>query len=129
MKLHIIILLLLFSVAVYAQKTPRLLENPAKLELIQKTIRQMYNWELSQAQSNLSSFSKGFEKHPAVPFTKAMIMYWQNAPLDLFGTVFPKHEKLLLEASDLAETMLDEDEEDIEAIFFKMAARSLLMKY
>ncbi|MGB0522158.1 MAG: hypothetical protein ACPGJS_04320 [Flammeovirgaceae bacterium] len=124
-----LVFLLLISVSSYAQKIPHLLDNPEKLELIKKSILQMYNWELTQAEASLQKFSSGYEKHPAVPFTKAMIMYWRNAPLDLFGNVFPKHEKLLIEASDLAEQMLDENEEDIEAIFFKMSARSLLMKY
>jgi len=128
-KYIVLALLLLLLSPIYAQKIPRLLDNPEKLKLVQNTILQMYNWELSQAEANLASFSKGFEKHPAVPFTKAMILYWRNAPLDLFGSNFTKHEKLLLEASDLAEEMLDEDDEDLEGIFFKMASRSLLMKY
>ena len=132
MKLRIItyILTCLFiSYKGFTQSTPHLLDNPEKLELAKQAILKMYNWELPQANACLQKFRVGFEEHPAVPFTEAMIMYWKHAPLDLYGNVFPKHEKLLIQASDLAEKMLEKDEEDMEAIFFKMSARSLLMKY
>lgn len=131
MKRPLLLFLLLFltGFAQAQQVTPHLLDHPEKLKLAQKSILSMYNWELAKAESYLANLSPGFENHPVVPFTKAMIMYWQNAPLNLYGTTFTKHEEMLVQAAELADKMLENDEEDMEGIFFKMAARSLLMKY
>lgn len=130
MRYRILFFILIISSSfAHAQKVPHLFQTPEKLALMKTTLRQMYNWEFSKAEANLSQFRVGYENHPAVPFTEAMILFWRNAPMNLFSNDFAKHEKLVVEASDLADKMLEEDEEDMEAIFFKMAARSLLMKY
>lgn len=123
-------LLLLLGSASNTYAQGHILKDPKRLSQIQETVECLYRWDLDKAEVLINNFSKGIEKHPVVPFAKAMVIYWRMAPINFSDTKqYPRHLELLRQTSDYADAMLEKDEEDIEAKFFKMASKSMVMKH
>ncbi len=127
--LIVLAFLLLFNCSFAQSNLYKLLEDKPKLALVKKSINSMYNWEFEQANNYIDQLAEDIPNHPAVPFARGMVIYWQIAPVDFTSSEYERHLELLEEASGLAEKRLDIDEEDIEGQFFKMASRSLIMKH
>jgi tetratricopeptide (TPR) repeat protein len=121
--------LLAFGAAWAQPKGYRLLQDEHRLGIARKVMKKMYNWEFQEAEALIAQLGKGIEGHPVEPFAKAMLLYWKHVPIDFTAETHKRHVALLEEASAAADRILEEDEKDLEGIFFKMASRSLLMKH
>lgn len=87
--------------------------------LVTSGINQIYNIEFENADSTFTKLEKEFPKHPAGKFFKAMIIWWKitlDPDNENYDELF---EDKLEEVIDFCDELLDEDEKNVDAIFFK----------
>lgn len=95
----------------------------------QKAITFLYDWKFDSALVYIDAVKENYANHPASPFLEAMILYWQNVPKPLTDSTYQKHLELINRSIEITEQMLDEDDDNIEAIFFNLTGRGILMRY
>lgn len=90
--------------------------------LINKGINEIYNIKFEEAEKTFAEVQKLYPQHPAGKFFDAMIMWWKIM-LDMNNEEFDDiFEEKLEEVIDFCEEILDEDEENVDALFFKGGA-------
>lgn len=105
---------------------PQLLEDRAAQELSGLTLQKTYNWEFQKARQLIEELRPKYSKHPVLPFLEAMVLSWENMPLEKSNSNFSAFSRKLQEVIDFAKPMLDKNGENVEGIFFSMLAYSLL---
>ena len=113
--LSVLTLLLFFTVSVFPQK-------PGYDSLVTAGINQIYSIKFTEAEKTFQLLKKDYPTHPASRFFFAMIDWWKiilseenEEQDDLF------YEKID-ETVDFCDEILDDDPENIDAIFFKGGA-------
>ena len=104
-------------------------DNYSKKNLANKTVKAVYNWEHKQAKQLLTEYAIDQQNSPVAPFVEAMILYWQHFPFQKKSRPYNLHIQLLKKAVKLAEVRLDRQENDYEASFIKLSARSIIMRH
>lgn len=90
--------------------------------LINTGIHQIYNIKFNQAEKTFALVDKLYPEHPAGKFFDAMIVWWKimlDQKNEQFDEIF---EDKLEEVIDFCDDILDEDSENVDAIFFKGGA-------
>jgi tetratricopeptide (TPR) repeat protein len=113
------IALLIFLFAINSQ----LNGQDAKFDsIVVKGIRQIYSIEFEQANKTFNQLIADYPKHPAGKFFLAMLDWWRI----LLDTSTEERDELFFikieEVIDLCDKLLDEDPENIDAMFFKGGA-------
>lgn len=110
-----IIIALLFTTSLFAETT-------RFDSLINVGINQIYSLEFKKAENTFQIVQQEFPKHPAGKFFDAMIIWWKIM-LDQDNEKFDEQfEDKLEKVIDFCDDLLDEDDENIDAIFFKGGA-------
>lgn len=118
MKIKLFAVLILFTLL-----NSITLSNPAKLDsLIKEGIHQIYSLKFEQADSTFLKVRTDYPKHPAGKFFDAMILWWKIL-LDLDNESYDDefYDKLD-ETIEFCDDLLDENENNVEAVFFKGGA-------
>ena len=110
-----IILLLFLSISIFAKQ--QVLDS-----LIVTGIHQIYSIDFEQAEKTFEIVRNEYPDHPAGKFFDAMIVWWKIL-LDLRSEIYDDllREKLN-EVIDKCDEILDEDENNVDALFFKGGA-------
>ena len=90
--------------------------------LVNVGITQIYNIKFDQAENTFKYLEKKYPTHPASKFFDAMIVWWKimlDQNNEDYDDLF---EDKLEEVIDFCDDILDEDEENVDAIFFKGGA-------
>lgn len=90
--------------------------------LINAGIYQIYNIKFNQAEKTFSLVDKLYPEHPAGKFFDAMIVWWKimlDQQNEQYDEIF---EDKLEEVIDFCDDILDDDSENVDAIFFKGGA-------
>lgn len=120
-NLHIKIGLVLIIVSLFIPK--RVFSDTAKFDsLINAGISQIYNIKFEEAEEIFTQVENLYPKHPAGKFFKAMIIWWKivlDQNNDEYDDLF---EDKLEEVIDFCDDILDEDENNVDALFFKGGA-------
>ena len=85
----------------------------------------IYNFKFKEAGIIIGQIKQKYPKHPAIPFLKAMTLYWRYVPLTQNSDKFPEFDKYMDETISKAEVILNKDKQNIEGIYFKMLGYSL----
>jgi len=90
--------------------------------LIERGIHQIYSIEFEEAEETFATIRADYPEHPAGKFFDAMIVWWRIL-LDLRSEIYDDllRDKLEL-VIDQCDDILDEDETNVDAIFFKGGA-------
>lgn len=118
MKIQTIILIitLLFSNKIFFAQTARF------DSLINTGINQIYYIEFEEAQKTFDLVQKDYPKHPAGKFFDAMIVWWKIM-LDMDNEEYDDiFEDKLDDEIDFCDDLLDENDKNVDAIFFKGGA-------
>ncbi len=111
----IFMFLVFFSESAFAQT--------AKFDsLVNSGINQIYNIKFTDAEKTFNKLEQDFPKHPAGKFFKAMIIWWKimlDQTDEQFDEIF---EDKLEEVIDFCDDLLDENENNVDALFFKGGA-------
>lgn len=102
--------------------------KPEMLNKVSQGVDKMYNYEFEAAQEIFEEIYKSYPNHPVTPFLKGMLIYWQNSPLTVDSKAFTLFKENMDKTSELAEVFLEEDENDLEGVFFDMSAREVLLQ-
>ncbi|MBK7104266.1 MAG: hypothetical protein IPH62_03180 [Ignavibacteriae bacterium] len=87
--------------------------------LLNLGINQIYNIKFDEAEKTFSHVQKDFPKHPAGKFFDAMIVWWKimiDQDNEEYDEIF---EEKLENVIDFCDDLLDENDENVDAIFFK----------
>ncbi|MFZ1291877.1 MAG: tetratricopeptide repeat protein [Melioribacteraceae bacterium] len=87
--------------------------------LLNLGINQIYNIKFDDAEKTFSKVQKEFPKHPAGKFFDAMIVWWKimiDQDNEEYDEIF---EEKLENVIDFCDDLLDENDENVDAIFFK----------
>lgn len=95
----------------------------------QRAITCLYNWNFDSAHWYTDKVKENYSEHPVVPFLDAMLLFWENIPKPLTDSMYVEHIKLIEKSVAITQEMLEEDENNIEAIFFNLTGRGVLMRY
>jgi len=118
LKIKIIITLLLFSSAAFAQNY----DWKRYDSLVVAGINQIYGIKFDAAEKTFTTVEKEFVLHPAGKFFKAMITWWRIA-VDLDNETLDDHfYKQVEEVMDMCDDMLDKNPKNADAVFFKGGA-------
>ena len=117
MTKYIALLIFLFAF------TLQIMGQDAKFDsIVVKGIRQIYSIELKQADKTFNKLIADYPKHPAGKFFLAMLDWWRI----LLDTFTEQRDELFFdkieEVIDHCDNILDEDSENIDALFFKGGA-------
>ena len=115
-KIKSILLFILFlSITSYAQSV-------TFDSLVTDGINSIYNIKFDEAELTFSKLEKEYPNHPAGKFFKSMIIWWKIM-LDQDNEVYDElFEDRLEDVIDFCDEILDENDEDIDALFFKGGA-------
>lgn len=87
--------------------------------LLNLGVSQIYNMKFGEAEKTFSKVQKDFPKHPAGKFFDAMIVWWKimiDQDNEEYDEMF---EDRLENVIDFCDDLLDENEKNVDAIFFK----------
>jgi len=107
----------------------RIVEDTVLYKLLAKGIHHIYNYEFAKAEDLYESIAERIPDHPVLPFYKALIDYWGNVPIIPGGPGSDEFVQHMEEVITISNLMLDENSEDIEALFYNLASRSFLILY
>lgn len=114
---------LIFFVLLLVLSNSAIMANPVKLDsLIKEGIHQIYSLEFEKADTTFQRVRNNYPDHPAGKFFDAMILWWKIL-LDLDDEQYDdKFFNKLDETIEFCDGLLDENPENVEAIFFKGGA-------
>ncbi len=107
----------------------RIFDNQDIMDQIRNGIDHVYNYDFPGADSVFRQVERKTPGHPVNPFLRGFLIYWETTPLTPFE---PRSADFVVEMEEtlrICEAMTDLDEEDIEGIFFDLAAHALLLLY
>jgi tetratricopeptide (TPR) repeat protein len=110
-----IIIILFLATSIFAQTS--------KLDsLISRGIHQLYSIEFEKAELTFETIKKDYPKHPSGKFFEAMVVWWRillDLRVEIYDDILRDKLELVIEHCD---DILDEDEKNVDAIFFKGGA-------
>jgi tetratricopeptide (TPR) repeat protein len=123
------LLLLAASTVGKAQDYGLIAENHQRMGLAKLTVNSLYNWDFKATRQYIDALSEEIPGHPAIAFVKGMELYWQHFPINPKSPHYATHIAYLEEAIAHADSYIKQHEENKEALFFRMTARSVIMRH
>jgi tetratricopeptide (TPR) repeat protein len=127
--IYSIFLVLLIGTITKLNAQNSLQQNTAVMNILKQGANKMYNYDFDGADILFNQAEKLLPKHPAPVLLKGVNLYWRNLPLEEGNAQIPQMVKYLNAAIALAQSIQEDNENDPEAIFFELTARSLLMQH
>ena len=92
-------------------------------------IDNIYNYQFEKAEDLHKELKKQYPGHPFTQLYYSSMMYWKYFPIIPEGKYHEEYVKNITLAIEYAEIVLENKENDEEAIFFNLMARLLIMQY
>lgn len=105
----------------------QVLKDPSTLELVKKTVDQMYNMSFSDAGKTCDQINIKYPEHPVVYLLRGMIIYWKNYPLisgSVYSQAFEEQMRLCIDKCDDYKP-----ENEAEYLLANLCARGSLLLY
>ncbi|MEO9967560.1 MAG: hypothetical protein ABJF11_17315 [Reichenbachiella sp.] len=112
----------------FAQSKP-LFGNSELLEMVDRGGDLIYNQQFDLAELTIDSLEVLLPNHPIVPMMRAMRLAWQDQPIRTSSPIYEAHERYLRKTIELSEVISNRENDNLEAMFFKMSAHGLLAEY
>ena len=106
-----------------------LIDRHNKVEQIEQTVHYIYNFQFDQAEILINKLEETIDTYPGLYLLKSLKLYWEQYPLQEDSEYYLEYENLLMETADRARELLDKDPNDVEGIFFSLAAYGYLTNY
>ena len=90
--------------------------------MVKEALQFIYNLEYEKAEPIIDSLEDRIGDHPGFPLLQAVYTNWKDRPLKEGTEGYKNFELYLTRALDLSEKILEEDENDVEGIFFSLSA-------
>ena len=123
-----IIIYVLVPVTSDAQDLP-LFGNEELLEMVDRGGDLVYHGKHDSALVVIDSIEAVLPNHPIAPMMRAMNIAWKDQPMRISRPLFPDHLRELEKTLAMSEKILEKNENDLEAQFFKMTVHGLMAEY
>ncbi|PWJ36118.1 hypothetical protein [Sediminitomix flava] len=124
-----LIVIQLLPIKTLAQESYKVWNDEKIYDKTVTAVNAIYHWEFEDAQNKITEIKAVVPNdHPLPYFLEAMYLFWERAPIGYDSPEAKKHFELLLKTAELSKKRLDEDEEDIEGLFFRLVAQSIIMR-
>ncbi len=100
--------------------------NPQLSSKINSTIDYIYNLEFDKSEPLIDDLHQTMGEHSAVYLLKAFNIFWKKKPFKIGSKDFTTFEGYLRRSLELSESVLEDNDEDVEASFFSLAAHAYL---
>jgi tetratricopeptide (TPR) repeat protein len=110
---------ILLAIIYFIIPNPNIAQDSEFDTLVKKGINEIYDIKFTQAEKTFTEVEHKYPKHPAGKFFNAMIIWWKimlNQNDEQYDEIF---EKKLEEVIDFCDELLDENDKNVDAIFFK----------
>ncbi len=102
-----------------------LIKDAPSQQIALEALNHIYNWEFDQAREKITALKPKYSNHPAYYLLQAMVLHWQYLPLEKGHPQYPTYGQLLDKCTQLAETRLKKDKNELEGLFFKLMPNGL----
>jgi hypothetical protein len=123
---YLFALTVILWLSVPASAQHKLLEDSRATFLIQQSVDSIYNLNFTAADSLMAVLEKRIGDHPGNSLLRAFYLNWKFKPLKDGDDAYNKFEAYLNKAITQSESMLEKDEDDVEANFFMLAGHAFL---
>lgn len=106
-----------------------LAERKEEVAITKKALDQIYNFNFDSAEATISALQTRTGEHPAISLLHALHVYWKNLPLEKGSDAYFTYQKLLNKTAEQAEDYLAKDDENLEGVFFSLAAYGYLASF
>jgi tetratricopeptide (TPR) repeat protein len=104
----------------------QLLNDPASMALVQKSLDEIYNLEFKEAGTYLQQIKTRYPNHPVNYLLKAHLMYWQYLPIKDNKGKIGEYIQTLNQGLASVEKHFGKNSKDPEAVFYTMVARGYM---
>jgi len=125
-KILIFLVSILISQYSYLFSQNYIIDDKVSEELIVKGIDKLYNYEFEEAEVFFKKLKVRLPHHPVYPLLMAMMTYWKMMPAFDNKALFNKQEAYLARVIELSDSLLENDENNVELFYAKLAAHSYL---
>jgi tetratricopeptide (TPR) repeat protein len=115
---------LLTSLPAFSQDD--LLKDKNSVSDMERAMQMIYNFQFEEVKSLILKLERRWPQHPSIDLLKGFKVFWQNQPLTIGTEPFDKFVDHLNNTLEKCEYRFANDEDDIEATFFSMAAYGYL---
>jgi len=105
------------------------LDNPALVDRINRTLDLVYNFEFDEAYLQIDTLEGQLGNHPAVHFLRSTILYWGKRPFKIDTDPYLEYENELQTAIELAIPLQQNEALREEGEFYIMAGYGLLADF
>ena len=126
MQKFLLLLMILLPLELTAQ---RLIDNPVSVQKVQKAVDYIYGFQFDKSNAAIQELKPLIGSHPGFSLLEALQLYWQYYPLQQDTDPHNQYEQLMLLTADRAGQMLKKDKNDVEGVFFSLAAYGYLTSY
>lgn len=126
MQKFLILLIVLLPQWLMAQ---RLINDPVSVQKVQKAVDYIYGFQFEQSQAAINELKPQIGQHPGFSLLQALQLYWQYYPLQQDTEPHNQYEELMLLTAERAGKLLKKDKDDVEGVFFSLAAYGYLTSY
>lgn len=127
MKIYFTIVLLIISFSLCAQRS--ILEDQQTIQKVKSELDSIYNFNFKNSEVLYKELKQYYPNHPLPSLFNAVRIYWQYFPVTPKDSVSNLYIKYNTDAIQKAESLLEKDKNNAEAIFFNLLSRLLLMQY
>ena len=127
-KLRVTLGILLF-LSLVARGQTSYLENTELMALSDSCLRHTYNFEFNKARAYQQELEKRSPEHPAPPFLKGLILYWEQFPLT---PEKPETEQFIHWMSisvDRSQKLVNQEKSHMEGVFFDLFGRAFMAMF
>lgn len=104
-------------------------DRKEEVELTKKALDHIYGFEFEEAKATIAKLDKIIPAHPGLTLLEALAIYWQEYPLKAGSKARSEYEAALNKTAERADAMLERSKNDVEGIFFTLAAYGFLTGY
>ncbi|MBW8051669.1 MAG: hypothetical protein FVQ77_15295 [Cytophagales bacterium] len=103
-----------------------IVDDKVSEELIVKGIDKLYNYEFEEAEVFFKKLKVRLPHHPIYPLLMALMTYWEMMPVFDNKALFDQQEAYLARVLELSDSLLENDENNVELFYAKLTAHSYL---
>ncbi len=115
-------LIICCSMSLHSQST--YLDRPDLMALSDSCLHHTYNFSFVKARQFQQTLHNKTPDHPAPPFLKALILYWEHFPLTPDDPETDQFIELMDRSVTLAQRMMEHEERNLEGVFFDLFGRA-----
>jgi len=119
-------MLCLISQLLFGQS--KIFNNKALINEIKIGVDEMYNYKYDKSLQLFLEIGKKAPGHPVGPMLLALNAFWKYSPIEENPKEYAQYKKLLQQTIDYSDALLEANENDVEGIFFSLAAHSMFSR-